>query len=149
MAALDDTGFDIGHPAPHRGEIYHALLALGLLLAPLAWSAQLLILYAFASNACWPAGIASVGTAGPAWLGWALPLVNLVGLLAAALAIGLSLRNLQRTRGEHERQSGGMLDAGEGRTRFLSVWGLWAGVIFLLAIGFNTLAVFWAGRCAL
>ena len=118
----------------------------GLLLAPLAWSAQLLILYAFASNACWPAGIAPASA--PAWTGWVLPLANVVGLAAAALAILLSVRNLRRTRGEHEDQSGSMMDAGEGRTRFLSVWGLWAGLVFLLAIGFNTIAVFWAGLCA-
>ena len=146
MATLDEAGFDVGHPAPHRDQIHHALLVLGLLLAPLAWGAQLLILYAFASNACWPAGIAPAGA--PAWTEWALPLANVIGLVAAALATGLSLRNLRRTRGEHEDQAGGMMDKGEGRTRFLSIWGLWAGLVFLLAIGFNTISVFWAGLCA-
>jgi hypothetical protein len=146
MTILEDAGIDIGHPAPHRDQIPNALLALGLVLAPLAWIAQLLILYGFAGNACWPPGLAPAGA--PAWTAWALPLANVVGLVAAALAIALSYRNLRRSRREHEHQEGGMVDAGEGRTRFLALWGLWAGGVFLVAIAFNTIAVFWAGLCA-
>jgi hypothetical protein len=39
------------------------------------------------------------------------------------------------------------MEAGEGRSRFLSVWSIWTGVLFLLAIAFNTLSVFWVGLC--
>ena len=40
-----------------------------------------------------------------------------------------------------------MMDAGEGRTRFLAIWGIWIGLVFMLAIAFNTISVFWAGLC--
>jgi hypothetical protein len=30
---------------------------------------------------------------------------------------------------------------------FLSIWGLWLGVPFIVAIAFNTVAVFWVGLC--
>ena len=71
-----------------------------------------------------------------------------LGLLAAALAIALAVSSLRETRDEHEDQAGSMLDAGEGRTRFLALWGLWMGVVFLLAIAFNTLSAWWAGLCS-
>ena len=147
MAALDDTGFDVGHPAPHRDRVRQHLLALSLLMAPLAWSAQLLLSYGFASYACGFGRLQPSGAPAADWLQWVLPLANVAGLLAAALAIGLSFASLRRTGEEHEDQSGSMLDAGEGRTRFLALWGLGMGVVFLLAIAFNTLAVYWSGLC--
>jgi hypothetical protein len=67
--------------------------------------------------------------------------------LAAALATALAVRNLRRTGREHADGSGGMMDAGEGRTRFLAIWGIWIGVVFMLGIAFNTISVFWAGLC--
>jgi hypothetical protein len=138
----NDATFDIGHPAPHRGQIGLGLLALSLLAAPVVWSLQLLSIYGFASYACAPGQMPASG-----WAHWVLPLVNLAALAVVALATLLSLRNLRHTRQEHEDQTGGMMDAGEGRTRFLSIWGIWMGVLFLLAIAFNTVAVFWVGLC--
>ena len=143
MAARDDAGFDIGHPAPHRDRVHQHLLALSLLLAPIAWSLQLLMSFGFSSYACRPERMASAS-----WLHWLLPTANVLGLLAAALAIALAVSSLRETRGEHEDQAGSMLDAGEGRTRFLALWGLWMGVVFLLAIAFNTLSAWWAGLCS-
>jgi len=142
----NDATFEIGHPAPDRGRIGPGLLALSLLAGPVAWSLQLLFIYGFASYACGPA--ATQAAASPAgWVDWVLPLVNLAALAAVALATLLSFRNLRHTRQEHEDQSGGMMDAGEGRTRFLSIWGIWIGLLLLLAVAFNTLAVFWVGLC--
>jgi hypothetical protein len=78
---------------------------------------------------------------------WLLPAVNLAALIGAGLALALGVRNLRRTRHEHDAGSGGVMDAGEGRTRFLSIWGIWIGVLFIVAIAFNTIAVFWIGLC--
>jgi hypothetical protein len=44
--------------------------------------------------------------------------------------------------------SGGVMDADEGRTHFLAIWGIWLGVVFMLAIAFNMISVFWIGPCA-
>jgi hypothetical protein len=144
VAASPDASFDIGHPAPHRGQVGTGALAFTLLAAPVAWSLQLLLIYGFASHFCGPE---PVPASNPDWLLWLLPVVNVAALGLAALAIWLSLRHLQRTRSEQADQSGGIMDAGEGRTRFLSVWGVWIGIVFLLAIAFNTISVFWTGLC--
>ena len=144
MAASPDASFDIGHPAPHRGQVGAAALAASLLAAPAAWSLQLLLIYGFASHFCGPEPVPGSPSD---WLFWLLPAVNLAALVLAALAIWLSFSHLQRTRSEQADQAGGMMDAGEGRTPFLSIWGIWIGVVFLLAIAFNTLSVFWTGLC--
>jgi hypothetical protein len=140
--AVRSEGFDIGHPAPHRDRISIGLLMLGVLGAPLAWTLQFLLLYGFASELC------RVDQAPPSWAHWLLPFVNLAGLAGAALVLGLSFAHLRATRGEHDDQVGGMIDAGEGRTRFLAIWGIWIGILFMLAIAFNTISVFWRGLCA-
>ena len=145
MAAGNEATFDIEHPAPHRGRVALGTLMLVLLGAPVAWSLQHLALYALASLVC--SGEVQ-GAAQASWLSWTLPLINLAALLAAALATGLAVLLLRRTGGEHADGSGGMMDAGEGRTRFLAIWGIWIGVVFMLAIAFNTISVFWAGLCS-
>jgi hypothetical protein len=138
-ASSDHASIDIGHPAPDRGRVDLWLLLLCLLAAPVLWSLQHLVLYSFASLYCSSA-------VGAAWIHWLLPAVNLAALFAAALATLLAYRNLRQTRREYGG-SGGIMDAGEGRTRFLSIWGIWLGVVFMLAIAFNTIAVFWVGLC--
>jgi hypothetical protein len=139
--AVRSEGFDIDHPAPHRDRISTCLLMLGLLGAPLAWLLQFLAIYAFASELC------LVDRAPPSFVYWLLRAVNLAGLVGAALVLGLSFSHLCATRGEHEDQVGGMVDAGEGRTRFLAIWGIWIGILFMLAIASNTISVFWRGLC--
>ena len=143
-AAYNDATFDIGHPAPHRGQVGAAALGFSLLAAPAAWSLQLLLIYGFASLFYGPEPVP--GSA-PDGLFWVLPAVNIAALVLAVLAIWLSFQHLQRTRSEQADQSGGIMDAGEGRTRFLSIWGVWIGVLFLLAIAFNTISVCWTGLC--
>ncbi len=146
MASRNEATFDIGHPAPDRGQVGLGVLMPALLGAPAAWSLQHLALYALASLACSGAFHGASGAAQD-WLSWVLPLINLGALLAAGLATALAVRILRRTGGEAAEHSGGIMDAGEGRTRFLAIWGIWLGVVFVIAIAFNTISVFWAGLC--
>ena len=144
MAGSDQATFDTGHPAPDRGRVGLGVLMLALLGAPVAWSLQHLALYAVASVAC-SGELQGASGGAQDWLSWVLPLINLGALLVAGLATALAAWILRRTR--HEYGSGGVMDAGEGRTRFLAIWGIWLGVVFMLAIAFNTISVFWTGLC--
>jgi hypothetical protein len=147
MAATHDRpAFDIGHPAPDHHRVGLGLLMSCLFAAPALWSLQHLVLYAVASHYCGlePA-VAARGNAG--WLLWLLAVVNLAALVGAALALALSLRSLHRTRREYAEGSDDIVDAGEGRTRFLSIWAVWLSALFLLAIAFNTISVFWIDLC--
>jgi hypothetical protein len=48
---------------------------------------------------------------------------------------------------EHRARSGGVLEAGEGRTRFLATWGIFISVVFIVAMLANTLSLFLVPLC--
>jgi hypothetical protein len=153
MAPREQT-FDVGHPSPDRGAVSGREIFVGLFAAPVAWSLQLSANAAVAGLACigetgsasgaTGSGAAATGSGAAAL---AIAIVNLLAVALALAGLAVSMRSLRRTRGEMVERSGGVMQAGEGRTRFLSVWGVWASGLFLIATGANTIAVFWRGLC--
>lgn len=138
--------FDIGHPAPARGRVPRWRLTFGLLGAPLAWSAQIGAASAVGGLACLTPAGASLGTA-PTGTAAALIAINLVALAVAAAALAVSYGDLRRTHREEFERSGGVMEAGEGRTRFLCICGVWMSVLFLVATAASTISVVWNGAC--
>jgi hypothetical protein len=137
--------FDIGHHDPHRDSVPLRVVVLALLAAPTAWLLQLNANSAIAGLSC----LTDAGVARLAW-GSGTTRTVIVAVNLAALALGLaglaaSAWALRRTR--HRPGAGGVMEAGEGRTRLLVVWGFWIGILFLIAIGANTIAAFWRGMC--
>ncbi|UIJ71011.1 hypothetical protein [Aurantimonas sp. HBX-1] len=140
--------FKVGHPAPARRRVSAALLSLGLLGAPIGWSLQLLAGSALAGLSC----VSESGVVEPqSGYDWAYP--AMIGANAAAVVIGLAglaiaFHTFRQSGHVGADTHGGVMDAGEGRTRFLSIWGIWASVLFLIATANNTLTIFWSGSCA-
>jgi hypothetical protein len=138
----------IGHPAPHRDRARLALLAFGLMAAPLAWGAQLVINYALASHACFPGGspLQSVASGwGAVWS--ALLIVELVTLAIALAGAAAAHRSWRATREESHGDTEHMMESGGGRTRFLSFWGLMTSLGFSVAIGFSLIGLFAVPLC--
>ena len=141
--------FDIGHPAPDRGRTSGGLLLVGFLGGPLAWSLQLLAGSGIAGIACIGGDGATVAVTGVGWAPWVIIVVNVVALVIALGSFFLSYWIFSRT-GRGEPTSGdGVMEAGEGRTRFLSIWAIWTNVLFFLAILFNSVAFFWTSLCGI
>lgn len=140
-----EPAFDVGHPAPDRGKVSLWLLFFGLGGAALAWSAQIGTISALADLGC-RGGPFQTGTGWGA-MQWLLVAVNVAALIVGALALWAAFRSLHRTGREAGMGSRGVMDSGEGRTRYLAIWGVWTGVLFLIAIGFNTIATVWVGLC--
>jgi hypothetical protein len=148
MVEHQGVHFDIEHPAPHRERVPLRLLLFGLSGGALAWALQLATNSAIAGVACLAGG--GERPWAPRWE-WAEPAsmaINLGALLLAFLALAVASLSIRKTRHEEAERSGDVMDAGEGRTRFLSVWGIWASLLFILAIGFNTISLLWSGLCA-
>ena len=147
MRTQDSLRFHIGHPAPSRDKVSGAALLTALFGAPVAWAIQLLANAAVSGAAC-------VGPTGervaeaPDVVYPVVIAVNLAAALAAAAAFVLALRSFRQTSSEAVDSHGGVMDSGEGRVRLLAIWGIWTSVLFVLAILFNTVAVFWSGLCA-
>ncbi|WP_297296033.1 hypothetical protein [uncultured Methylovirgula sp.] len=142
-----DPLLTVPHPAPRRGTISTALLFLGLFAGPVVWGLQLVINFALASHACFPDG---APLAAPAWhSAWGvILLLNLFAAVVALAGAALSYQHWQATRMEHHGDASHAIEAGEGRTRFLALWGVMTGLGFLAAILFNTIALFMVPQCA-
>jgi hypothetical protein len=122
-------------------------LAFGLVAGPLAWGVHLVANYALASHACFPGAVPRAAL--PPGSDWLLPLliaIDLTVIAIAAVAALLSYRSWRSERQELSRNAGEVVDIGEGRTRFLSLWGMLTSVGFLIAIVFDVVAL-WVPPC--
>ncbi|WP_363346039.1 hypothetical protein [Methylocystis echinoides] len=138
--------YGVEHPAPHRSRVSDSVLFSALLAAPLAWSAQLLINYGLASEACFPR---EAPKSAPIWGSLHAELLA-INLLALAIAIAATIVSYVIWRRVSEEAAGGhahLVEAGEGRTRFFAIWGVWSGVWFILQIIFGTVAAVGVPGC--
>jgi hypothetical protein len=150
MIAMSETpppSLEVGHPAPLRHSISPLALCYALLAAPAFWMLELLIGFAFTSYLCFAGSNRGVPPPRPDWLPIPVYAGNIAALVFAAAAIAVAVLLLRRTSEERQHNSGGILDAGEGRTRFLAVWALFAGMLFMIAIAVNTIGMFVVPIC--
>lgn len=131
----DTTVHRQAHPAPHRARVGAVATWFAILAGPLAWSAQLLVNSTIAAHGCYPH---DMPLAGSIW-GNARSVmagVEIVALAFCALAGLGGWRNWLRTRDEKQGSAHHLLEAGDGRTRFMAMVGLMTSVLFLVAVAF-------------
>jgi hypothetical protein len=124
------------HPAPHRDRVRVIELIVAAFAPPLAWSAHLIANYAVSSYACFPDGAPQ---ASPVVNGlWRLLIaVDLASLAISAAAALMAYRNWTASAQEHAHTESPLVETGEGRTRFLAIWGVLIGLVFFIAVGFD------------
>ena len=130
----------VGSPQPRPGEVRSAapgpvtprrtinmpaagMLFFGLLAAPLAYAAVLVIWYAVAAYACYPG---REMLARPLWPGFpgALAMIGSIAFVLCLAGCVISWRSWQDTREEQPGSSHALLEVGEGRSRFLAMAGI-------------------------
>ena len=121
MTALDPTG-----PAPETRAPRFLLLLFGCSAAPLAWLGHVMLGYGLSAYLCYPADHPVMLSA--RWLFAALIAFDVVALAICGAGAVVSWRLWRQVRG------------GEGRNRFLALWGLMSSLWFLVAILFNVIA---------
>ena len=136
---------DRAHPAPHRHRAGLMILGAALFATPAVWGLRLVLNYALDSYFCYPGSIRKYAL--PGWTWPTLLGVDALAIAVAVLAAVLSWRNWRRTR-DKVRSSGPLIEIGEGRTRFLALWGLMTGVGFAVAGAFDLLALWIVPVCA-
>ena len=146
MAAENISQVSIKHPAPHRHRVSLPALFFGLAAAPAAWSAQLLVSVALSAHACYPR---DVPLTLPIWSGlWGiLVAIDVTGIVLAIAGGLVSLRSWRLTFDEAPGSVHHLLDIGQGRTRFLAMFGVLASVLFALGLLFATAADFVVPLC--
>lgn len=146
MAAERLPQVSIEHPAPHRNRVGLAALFFGLGAAPFAWNMQLLFGAALSGQACYPH---DVPLALPSWggLSWWLLAIDVAGIVLAIAGGLVSWRSWRLTRDEGSGSAHHLLDVGEGRTRFLAMFGILASCLFTVGLVFATAALIWVPLC--
>lgn len=132
--ALEKT---VGHPSPARSKLARWRVVGGLLIAPLAFAAQILVSYAVAARGCGTGRLPSVP----------LTIINLAALASLLCGLLLSWRSHCALRGEEGGSTTELHDKGDGRTRFLVQFGLWMSLLFAIAGMIEFLAIVSLGTC--
>jgi len=134
------------HPSPHRAHVSAWAMWFCILGAPTAWSIQQLVNAPLFAHGCYPK---DVPIAEPIW-GNAGSVALTVELMAVAVCIVAGLvawRNWRRTRAEKEGSGHHLIEAGDGRSRFMAMVGMICSGLFLLATVFATGLLFVVQPC--
>ena len=146
---MSDQGLT-NHPSPKRRRVGGRELAFALWGGPLAWFAQLNINYALVATPCFPGPHRNLQLPGNAQWTYVLAIIVYLMLLAVAVCAGLlSARLFRRVGGETAGSDADVEEAGTGRTRFLSYWGMLLGFGFAVVILVNAAALIFIPPCAI
>lgn len=128
------------HPAPHATEVGLAPLFYGLFAAPIMWAGNFMVDYGLVSYACYP-GSRPLAEAQPglAFVFWLTLAFHALTLVVCASAGFVAFRNWTATRYEAEGHAHHLVEAGEGRARFLSFIGMAFSTLFFAATVFSIL----------
>jgi hypothetical protein len=121
--------------APETRSVKFITLLFGACAAPIFWLGQLILAYAATSYVCYP-GDHPVMPRLPGALVTTMIVFDIVALAACAAGALVSWRAWRRVARDHRHT----LHTGEGRDRFLAMWGLLSSLWFFLAILFNAIA---------
>jgi len=125
------------HPSPQRHRVGPWSMWFAILGAPVAWSLQQLVNPPIFEHGCFPK---DVPLAEPIWRNGSSVAfsVEAAAIVVCVLAGIVAWRNWLRTRGEKEGSGHHLLEAGDGRARFMAMVGLICSGLFLLAVVFCT-----------
>lgn len=132
------------HPAPARQQVSLFALWFGLLAAPTAWMSNELILYYLASQFCHGDAMALPLTQG--FSPWLLAF-TVLALLVAVAGTGVSYLSWQKSRQEKEGSGHFLAEVGEGRTRFIAMFGLLSSSGFSVAFIFIFMQLYVLPAC--
>ena len=122
-----------------------AWLLAALCAGPATWALQLVAGYAVSSYACFPHDMAGRQTPPPGWAGEPAVLLA-VNLACLALDVAAAIYCYRRL-SSRPGNGGEAADVRAGRTRFLAVCGVMAGLIFAGATLFNTANIVMVPTC--
>ena len=134
------------HPAPLRDKVSVWTLMFGCCAAPVFWAGQLMLGYWVSAQTCY-AGDHPTVTQMPQTLYAALVVFDVVAIVAALAGGAVSLWAWRTTREEKEGGARHALHVGEGRVRFMALWGIMSSLWFLGAIVFNTIGSLMVPLC--
>lgn len=140
------TGHAAAHPAPAEHAVPLGALWFGLFGAPVVWSIQLMLNFALVAHSCFPVSEPRTTPLFDA-LGITVLLVSVGALVIALAAFVTAWRSWRTTRREHAGGEELLLEAGEGRTRFMATAGMLVSGLFVLGVVMNAMPLFLVPLC--
>jgi len=137
---------ELAHPAPHRDQVGLTWLLIAMFAPPAAWSAHLIVNYATASRVCFPDRVPHF-TPSVHWLWLLLIIIDIISLAISAFAALLAHRSWRATSEEMADHPSPIVETGEGRTRFLAIWGFFIGTGFFVAVIFDFVGLWILSVC--
>jgi hypothetical protein len=134
------------HPAPAARGVTPPALWFGLFGAPVVWSLQLLTSYALVAHGCYPDAEPMTMPVVPGLRTLVLG-TGAAALVVALLAGGSAWRSWRATQHAHEGGHEALLEAGEGRTRFMALAGMLLSAVFVLGIVMNVVPLLMLRPC--
>ncbi len=123
--------------APETRSVHFLTLLFGASAAPIFWLGQVMLGYAVSAYACYP-GDHPVQVRYSSALFGTMIVFDLVALIACAAGGLVSWRSWLKVRADRGHRH--TLHTGEGRDRFLAMWGLLSSLWFFFAVLFNSIA---------
>lgn len=138
MSALHPLTQEVAHPSPGKKRISPITLWSGLLLAPLAFSVQVICSYPVASDLC---------ARGGSPLAWLIA-INVATVLVAAAGVIAAWISWRHTRAEKAGGAEATAERGDGRTRFLAQFGMISSALLLFAVLMQLTSLVFFGPCS-
>ena len=134
------------HPSPRRDRVSPWAMWFCILGAPVAWSMQQLVNAPLFAHGCYPKDV-PIST--PIWTNASSVAltVELIAIAVCVVAGLLAWRNWVRTRAEKEGTGHHLIEAGDGRSRFMAMVGLICSGLFLFATIFATGLLYMVQPC--
>jgi hypothetical protein len=134
---------EVGDPAPGaRGHL--VLLGFGVIASPIAWALALYTLYAVGSRDCFPG--TSPRATGQWNADWILLAIACGALLICIVAGLISVRSWRVSYRENP-SADALIQFGEGRTRFIAVWGAITSLLFGILMVASLIPLFVVPLC--
>jgi len=122
--------------APETHSVKFITLLFGATVAPVFWIGQVLLSYGVSAYACYPGDRPVMPQTTP--LHTLLVSFDVIAVLAAVVGGLVSWQSWRNAAAGSDHRH--ILHTGEGRDRFLAIWGLLSSLWFFFAILFNTIA---------
>lgn len=119
----------------------------GILGAPVAWSLQQLINPPIFAHGCFPHDL-PLGESLWSNVRGVTTMVEVIAVVACAAAGWVSWLNWRRSREEKPGSGHHLIEAGDGRTRFMAMVGLICSGLFLIAVLFATAMPYMVPLCS-
>lgn len=134
------------HPSPLRGKVALGSLWFGILAAPMAWISLELLSYILTTSLCDTNNQSALSKHSLKVWYYLLPFSLVAGIISIS-AIVVAMHNWKKTRHEKSGSAHQLMEVGEGRTRFLAMFGLLTTVGFIVALLFSSITLFLMPLC--